>query len=148
MCTLHHHANRLTHAAEVCTAGRLIRTCRSPICGVAPAEQLELRFWNTSNQEIGGRSSGTGVLDMVSPPGSLYALQVISTAAYSGSLPFTYRVWYVSAAASGNMAITSAPDTAVPGGSGNILLAFSGLSYNQYYLGKDKGAGEGRLCRA
>jgi hypothetical protein len=84
---------------------------------------------------VGSSGSGTSAeeVNLLNPTAGDYTV-VVQGWGVAGSTPFKLHTWILGTADAGNMTVT-APTSATTGGTGDITLAFSGLTAGTKYLG-------------
>jgi hypothetical protein len=103
---------------------------------VSQPSDLDLEVRNSSGTLVGASGSGTSAeeVNLVNPPAGVYTVRVIGFATGSSATTFTLFNWSLGSTDAGNMTV-SAPTSATTGASGNIGLAFTGLTAGLRYLG-------------
>ena len=102
---------------------------------VNPGTDLDLCVANSVGTIVGSSGSGTSAeeVNLLNPAAGSYTV-IVQGWGVVGSSPFKLHTWLLGSTAAGNMTVT-APGSATSGATGQIDLAFSGLTAGTKYLG-------------
>jgi subtilisin family serine protease len=102
---------------------------------VTPGSDIDLCVFTSGGTLVGSSASGTSAeqVNLLNPAADTYTV-VVQGWGVVGSSPFVLHTWLLDSMDAGNMTVT-APAAATIGATGNIGLAFSGLTTGVKYLG-------------